>query len=145
MLTDSYLKAAAAHDREVEDRAPYNQPDGDIDLTVNRLRTRMGFGDLQRHYAYDEEDGQAMGTRCALLAKNNRNTTNTMTNNFDEPLRNSKADVRAPSIHHSAACAASRSAWPRPTNGSPRCAHRAMLMSAKVQDFSPADRREAMT
>ena len=31
MLTDSYLKAAAAHDREVEDRAPYNQPDGSID------------------------------------------------------------------------------------------------------------------
>lgn len=64
MLTDSYLKAAAAHDREVEDRAPYNQPDGDIDLTYCSVCGRDGTGDLQRHYAH-EEDGRAM--KAAVL------------------------------------------------------------------------------
>lgn len=66
MLTDSYLKAAAAHDREVEERAPYNQPDVDIDLTYCSVCGReMGFGDLQRHYAHEKKTGKQWEPLCS--------------------------------------------------------------------------------
>ena len=65
MLTDSYLKAAAAHDREVEDRAPYNQPDGIADeVRCEMCGMPLSFLELSKHIAHEKKTGKQWEPLC---------------------------------------------------------------------------------
>lgn len=65
MLTDSYLKAAAAHDREVEDRAPYNQPDGIAEeVRCEMCGMPLNFIELGNHVVQNRVTGKQWEPLC---------------------------------------------------------------------------------
>lgn len=66
MLTDSYLKAAAAHDREVEERAPYNQPDGaSDDVRCEMCGKVLSFMELRNHIEFNLVTGKQWEPLCS--------------------------------------------------------------------------------